>query len=93
MCESALSAMTITIPDEIANELGTAARDVERHVVEAVAIEGYRSGRFSIGFVGRILGLSLWDVENFLDRRGARQPYTADMLREDRDSLGRFSAP
>jgi predicted HTH domain antitoxin len=90
---SAILTMTINIPDEIANELGTVARDVERRVVEAIAVEGYRSGRFSIGFVGRILGLSLWDAETFLDRRGARHPYTADMLREDRDSLGRSSAP
>jgi len=80
--------MTITIPDEVASELGTATRDVEQRVLEAVALESYRAGKFSIGFVGRMLGLSLWDAEKFLDRHGARRSYTADMLREDRQTLG-----
>ena len=80
--------MTITIPDEVAGELGTAPADVQRRVLEAVALEGYRTGKFSIGFLGRILGLSLWDVEKFLDSRGARHPYTADMLHEDRKAFG-----
>jgi len=79
--------MNITIPDEVASELGGATSEVERRVLEAVALEGYRTGRFSIGFVGRTLGLSLWETEAFLDRRDARHPYTADMLREDRESL------
>jgi predicted HTH domain antitoxin len=81
--------MTITIPEEVANELGPAAEEVERRVLEAVALEGYRNGRFSIGFVGRMLGLSLWEAEEFLDRRGARHPYSEAMLHEDRRAFGR----
>ena len=84
--------MTVTIPDEVAGELGTAPGDVQRRVLEAVAIEGYRTGKFSIGFFGRILGLSLWEAEQFLDRRGARHPYTADMLQEDREAFGSFNS-
>ena len=53
-----------------------------------VALEGYRAGKFSIGLLGRILRLRLCDVEKFLDSRGARHPYTADMLREDRKTFG-----
>lgn len=79
--------MTITIPDEVAGELGQVPATVERRVLEAVALEGYRAGQFSIGFVGRMLGLSLWEAEQFLDRHDARRPCTADMLREDRQTL------
>jgi len=82
--------MTITIPDEIAGELGQAPAAVQRRVLEAVALEGYRAGQFSIGFVGRMLGLSLWDAEKFLDRHDARRPYTADMLHEDRQTLDKL---
>lgn len=80
--------MTISIPDEIAEELGRSPAVVERRVLEAVALVGYLAGQFSAGYVGRMLGISLWEAEHFLDRHTARQPYTVGMLRQDRDTLG-----
>ena len=41
-----------------------------RKVLEAIAIEGYRCGDFSLGEVAEILELSINDADGFLKQRG-----------------------
>jgi predicted HTH domain antitoxin len=58
---------------------------------EALIIEGYRTGRLSIGEVCGLLGLpSRFDAEQWLGKRGVNWNYGADDLKQDRETLGKL---
>ena len=76
--------VAIEIPDEIGRVLGAQDGDVSRAVLEAVAIETYRSGRITPAQVQQMLGLhSRWETESFLRRAEAYHDYTMDDLERD----------
>jgi predicted HTH domain antitoxin len=79
--------IAVDVPDEIANRLATAWRDVSRGALEAVALEGYRDGTLSRDQVGQLLGFSLWETEAFLKQRQAYLHYTDEDLAHDRRTL------
>ena len=57
---------------------------VSRVVLEAVAIEAYRSGAITPAQVQHMLGLhSRWETESFLRRAEAFHDYTTDDLERD----------
>lgn len=76
--------VAIDIPDEIGQVLAAQAGGVTRVVLEAVAIEAYRSGAITPAQVQRMLGLgSRWETETFLRRADAFNDYTMDDLERD----------
>jgi predicted HTH domain antitoxin len=76
--------VAIEIPDEIGRALGAHAGDVSRAVLEAVAVEAYRSGTITPAQVQEMLGLrSRWETESFLRRADAYYDYTMDDLERD----------
>ena len=76
--------VAIEIPDEIGHVLGAQSGDVSRAVLEAVAVEAYRSGRITPAQVQHMLGLrSRWETESFLRRAEAYHDYTMDDLERD----------
>jgi predicted HTH domain antitoxin len=76
--------VAIEIPDELGRALASQGNDVSQAVLEAVAIEAYRSGRVTPAQVQQMLGLrSRWQTESFLRRAEAFQDYTMEDL--DRD--------
>jgi hypothetical protein len=76
--------VAIDIPDDIGNILAAQAGGVSRAVLEAVAIEAYRSGNITTSQVQQMLGLhSRWETEAFLQRAGAFHDYTMADLEED----------
>jgi len=76
--------VAIEIPDDIGRALGARASDVSRAVLEAVAIEAYRSGTITPAQVQQMLGLrSRWETESFLRRAEAYHDYTMDDLERD----------
>jgi hypothetical protein len=76
--------VAIEIPDEIGRALGAHAGDVSRAVLEAVAVEAYRSGTITPAQVEQMLGLrSRWETESFLRRADAYHDYTMDDLERD----------
>lgn len=76
--------VAIQIPDEVGRALMARRADVTRAVLEAVAIEAYRSGAITPAQVQEMLGLrSRWETESFLHRAEAYHDYTMDDL--DRD--------
>lgn len=76
--------VAIQIPDEVGRALMAKGADVTRAVLEAVAIEAYRSGGITPAQVQEMLGLgSRWETESFLRRAEAYHDYTMDDL--DRD--------
>ena len=76
--------VAIQIPDEIGRALMARGTDVTRAVLEAVAIEAYRSGAITPTQVQEMLGLrSSWETESFLRSAEVYHDYTMDDL--DRD--------
>lgn len=65
-----------------------------RAVVEAVAIEAYRSGAITPAQVQEMLGLgSRWETEAFLHRAEAYHDYTMDDLDRDLAAIRAASRP
>ena len=85
-----MTSITIELPDTIAQELGRVSGDVSRRVVEAVALDGYRSDQLSRGDVAQLLGLSWHEAEQFLAEHGLRYRYAIEDLHEDRQTLNRI---
>jgi predicted HTH domain antitoxin len=82
--------VAIEIPDDLERQLNTGWSDLPRRVLEAVALEAYRSGVFTSAEVGRLLGFeSRWDTETFLQQHGACLDYTEDDLARDTAALRR----
>ena len=80
--------VAIEIPDEIGRALGAQPGGVSRAVLQAVAIEAYRSGTITSAQVGQMLGLrSRWETEAFLRRAEAYHDYTMDDLARDLSSI------
>jgi hypothetical protein len=76
--------IAIDIPDDIGQVLANQAGGVSRAVLEAVAIEVYRSGAITPAQVQQMLGLrSRWETEAFLRRAEAFHGYTMDDLERD----------
>jgi predicted HTH domain antitoxin len=76
--------VAIDIPDEIRQVLAPQASGVSRAVLEAVAVEAYRSGTITTAQMQQMLGLrSLWETDAFLGRAEAYHHYTMDDLERD----------
>ena len=76
--------IAIDIPDDIGQVLAAQAGGASRAVLEAVAIESYRSGVITPAQVQQMLGLaSRWATESFLHHAEAFHDYTMDDLEED----------
>jgi len=82
--------VAIELPDDIARQLETAWQDMPRRVLEAIAIEGYRSGALTRGQVQRMLHLSWWEIETFLKERQVYLHYGEADLTDDRATLDRL---
>jgi predicted HTH domain antitoxin len=59
--------VTIRVPDELAQRLSTAG-DVSRQILEAFALEGYRSNSLTLFEVSELLGFGRVETEDFLGR-------------------------
>jgi predicted HTH domain antitoxin len=76
--------VAIEIPDEVARQLAARSGELSRAVLEAVAIEAFRSGTITPTQVQQMLGLaSRWETEELLRRAEAYHDYTMDDLERD----------
>ena len=83
--------ISVELPDDVAEILKAAWRDLPRGVLEAVAVEGYRDGALNRNEVARLLGLSFWDTEAFLKERQAYLAYNEEDIEQDRRDLDRIA--
>ena len=81
--------VAIELPEDIGRQLESAWGDMPQRVLEAIAVEGYRSGALTRAEVGRVLGLAYWETEAFLKERQAYLAYSAADLEQDRAALDR----
>ena len=75
--------VAIHLPDDVAASVPW--EDVPRHILEQIALEGYRDGWLSEEQVRRLLGYETrLDVHGFLKEHGAYLRYTVEDLERDR---------
>lgn len=79
--------VAIELPEDIVRHLESSWQDVPRRALEAIAVEGYRSGALTRNQVGQMLALSFWETEAFLRERQAYLDYTEADLAQDRAVL------
>jgi predicted HTH domain antitoxin len=79
--------VAIELPEDIARQLSSSWGDTPRRALEAVALEGYRSGALSRSQVGLLIGLNFWETEAFLKEKQAYLPYAESDLAHDRAKL------
>jgi predicted HTH domain antitoxin len=83
-------AITIELPRQLEQQLQAEWADLERHALEGLVVEAFRSGKLSSHEVGEALGMqSRWEAENFLSERGAYPGYDLEDLQQDRQTLER----
>lgn len=85
-------AISINIPKDQEETLREAwGSNLDRAALEALAIEGYRSGKLSAAEVGRLLGLEdRWVVNQWLADHKVPLNYTLEDLEADRSTLDRL---
>ena len=76
--------IVLNISDSAAKHFGDTPDAIGRNLLHKAALEDYREGRISEGRFAEILGISRWEAQDILDQHHARQPYTLEMLEEDR---------
>lgn len=80
--------ITLEIPDELSDAL---CGDPSRIAIEALAIEGYRCGRFSSFQVKQMLGHeSRWETEDFLSAHGVWPGTTVEDLEVGLRNMEKF---
>jgi len=78
----------IHIPKGIEEQLEAAfGRDLAQATREALAIEGYRTERLSLGQVAELLDVSTIEADQFLKERQVPLLYSVDDLERDREAL------
>ena len=76
--------VTINIPEDVAKVFLADGGDIEREILEATALEGYREGKLSRAQVGRMLDLNRFETEDFLKAHHALLHYSMEDLEQDR---------
>lgn len=79
----------VKIPDEIFNQTN---EETSRQVLEAVALEGYKSNQLTAAQVKRLLGFETrLEVYEFFAKNGvAWVDYSAEDAERERNLLGKF---
>lgn len=86
--------VAVDIPDDLERRLRDGWADVPRKVLEAVALEAYRSGALTGAEVQRLLGLeSRWDLEAFLKQAGVVLDYDEADLARDLEAFRQSGMP
>jgi hypothetical protein len=82
--------VTIEIPDEIARELAAAGEELPRAALEGLAVEGFRRGTLTQFQVGRLLGLTRVQAEDFLAEHLPLYDYDPAELSREAAALARL---
>ena len=86
--------VTFEIPDDMAGKLASNGQDPARAALEALAIEGYRSGALSPYQTRRLLGLETrYELDGFLKAHNVwERAYGLEELERDRETLKHLEA-
>ena len=82
--------ITVRIPDDLARRLGTGAQ-LERRVLEALALDEFRQGHLTKPELRRLLGFGTrMKLDKFLKAHDIYEPYTLEDLDRERRDLQRL---
>jgi predicted HTH domain antitoxin len=82
--------ISVNIPDQVAEQIASGTADMPRAILEAVALEGFRSERLSEGEIRELLGFETrMEVHAFLKAHGAWMHYTMDDADRDLETSRR----
>ena len=82
---TASTEITVRIPADLARRLGVGG-EIERRVIEALALDEFRQGHLSRAELRQLLGLATRaKLDEFLTGHGLFGTYTADDLERDRE--------
>jgi predicted HTH domain antitoxin len=86
--------VTLEIPDDMAQWLASNGEDPARSTLEAVAIEGYRSGALTASQTRRLLGFGTrYELDGFLKAHNVLEhAYNLEDLEHDRKTSDRLEA-
>jgi predicted HTH domain antitoxin len=86
--------VTVEIPDDMAQKLTPAGQDPARTTLEAIAIEGYRSGALTASQTRRLLGFETrYELDGFLKAHNVSEhAYSFDDLENDRRTSNHAAA-
>jgi hypothetical protein len=84
--------VTIELPDDLAEQIQKSSGDIGRRMLEAFAVESYRSSSITGRQVQQLLGLrDRFELDAFLKRAGVFRRYTAQELTLDYEASRRAS--
>ncbi len=86
--------VTVEIPDDMAQWLAPNGEDPARGTLEAIAIEGYRSGALTASQTRRLLGFETrYELDGFLKAHNVwEHAYDLEDLEQDRKTWERLEA-
>ena len=85
--------VTINLPEDVVKVFSAGGENIEREVLEATALEGYREGKLSQAQVRRMLGFQTdMQVDAFLKKHDVPLNYTIEDLEQDRQTLEKLFA-
>lgn len=77
----------LEIPEEVARRIASDASGLTRAALEALALEGVRSGKLTVSQARRLLGIpSRYEMDGFLKAHGVVLDLTLDDVRRDSDA-------
>ncbi|NOT48376.1 MAG: UPF0175 family protein [Acidobacteria bacterium] len=83
--------ITISLPEDVAQVFLANGENLEREVLEATSLEGYRSGKLSHAQVGKMLGLTRFEVDAFFRLHSVPLNYSIEDLESDRLTLDKLA--
>ncbi len=76
--------ITINLPEDVANVFLANGENIEREVLEATALEGYRSGKLSQAQLRRMLGFETdMQTDTFLKEHEVYLEYDLDDIKRE----------
>lgn len=76
--------ITIELPEDIGNQLQQNWQNLPQKILEAIALEAYRSGIMTTAQIQELLKFSSrWETEQFLKQNHAYIDYTEEDLEQD----------
>ncbi len=82
--------ITINLPEDVVGIFSADGRNIEREVLEATALEGYRSGKLSQAQVRRMLNLATdMQVDAFLKEHEVYLEYNLNDIKRETEFLNR----
>lgn len=84
--------VTLELPEDLAQRFAADTSDLSRAVLEALAVEGVRSGKLTTAQARRLLGISSrYEMDGFLKAHGVLVSMTIEDVRRDSETALAFS--